>query len=260
MNLYPIRSGSTGNAVLVYTDKTKILIDCGVSGKTVEEGIKKIGIDPSELSAILVTHEHNDHIKGIGVMMRRYKLDVYANKKTWSAMEDSFGKIDERNKKIIDESGKIKIGDIEAESFKIPHDAVDPVGYNIVSGNRKISVATDIGYLNEELFAALKGSNAVLLEANHDKSMLEMGSYPYYLKQRIKGKEGHLSNDEAGLAAKYLYKMGTRRIILGHLSKENNYPLLAQQTVLNILKEEGIEDKIKISVASGDEEGEKEQI
>lgn len=256
MKIYPIRSGSRGNAILIYTEKTKILVDCGVSGKIAENGIKKIGIDPSGISAVLVTHEHNDHISGVGVMMRRYNIPVYANEKTWRAMESSLGKIKEENKKIFINKTGFKIGDIEANSFEIPHDAADPVGYCFENGNRKISVATDIGVLNEDLFKAIKGSNAVLLESNHDINMLEVGSYPYNLKQRIRGEKGHLSNDEAGFAAKYLYKMGTKNIILGHLSPENNYPLLARQTVMNIIGEdENNSDKdFKLTVASGSEE------
>lgn len=256
MKLYPIRSGSKGNAVLVYTEKTKILVDCGISGKVAESGIRKIGIEPSEISAILVTHEHNDHIKGVGVMTRRYNIPVYANESTWIAMEGALGKINEDNKKVFINKNSFKIGDIEANSFEIPHDAADPVGYCFESGNRKISVATDIGVLKEDIFRAIKGSNAVLMEANHDINMLEVGSYPFSLKQRIRGEKGHLSNDEAGLAAKYLYKMGTRSIILGHLSPENNYPLLAKQTVMNILNDDGNkkDDEFKLSVALGNEE------
>lgn len=256
MKICPIRSGSKGNAVLIFTEKTKLLIDCGISGKTVEKGMKNIGVDPAELSAILITHEHNDHIKGVGVMTRRYNIPVYANQKTWDAMEKLIGSINQTTKRII-KNNREKIGDIKISAFSIPHDAADPVGYCVESENKKASVATDIGVLNESIFKAVKGSSTVFLEANHDRNMLDAGRYPYNLKQRIKGEKGHLSNDEAGLAAKYLFKMGARNIILGHLSSENNYPLLAKNTVVNILNEAGIKanDDISVSVASDMREG-----
>ena len=133
------------------------------------------------------------------------------------------------------------VGDIEVSPFSIPHDAADPVGYSLVANGKKVAIATDIGVLDQALFRAIGGSSAVLLEANHDRNMLDMGSYPLSLKQRIRGEKGHLSNEDAGYAAKFLAKMGTKQILLGHLSHENNYPLLAEQTVINILKEGGIE-------------------
>ena len=256
MNLYSIRSGSRGNSILVYTEKTRILIDCGISGKTVEGGMKKIGIAPSELSAVLITHEHNDHISGVGVMTRRYNLPVFANEKTWVAMSSCIGKIKEENKRIFENKEKFRLGDIEVTPFKISHDAADPVGYSFEGEGKKISIATDIGMLEKSLFRAVKGSNAVLLESNHDRNMLEISNYPLPLKQRIRSDKGHLSNEEAGYAAKLLYKMGTKKIMLGHLSRENNYPLLARQTVENILSEAGIDSQkdIILSVAPGKEE------
>lgn len=232
MKLIPLKSGSRGNAALVFADNTKILVDCGVSGKCAKNALAAVGVDPSELSAIVVTHEHIDHIAGVGVMMRRYKLPVWANKGTWNAMKDQIGKTDEKLVRVFDTQSEFEIGSIGVKAFSIPHDATDPVGYSFMHKTDKVSVATDIGELKKDLFDAIKGSSTVLLEANHDVNMLEIGKYPPALKRRIRGALGHLSNDEAAMASEFLVKMGTEQIILGHLSEENNYPRLAEQTVV----------------------------
>ncbi len=248
MKLCSLRSGSRGNAVLIYTDKTGILIDCGVSGKEAEKGMAEIGFNPGNLSAILVTHEHNDHVSGVGVMARRYRLPIYANKETWFAMEDRIGKLDFSLRKYFENHSSFTIGDIKVNPFAIPHDAANPVGYSFYGCGKKISIATDIGYLEDNIFQCICGSDTVLLESNHDKNMLEIGPYPLSLKQRIRGQSGHLSNDEAGKAAEILVRTGTNNILLGHLSHENNYPLLAEQTVANALCSVGIDPKNDINL------------
>ncbi len=257
MKLCSIRSGSRGNAILVWTDKTKLMIDCGISGKLAECGMKEAGLSPEELTAVLVTHEHRDHTGGVGVLSRRYGVPVFANELTWSAMERDLGKIDPLCKKTFDHTEEFAIGDIEVSPFSIPHDAADPVGYCLTGDGKKLAIATDIGVLQESLFRAVKGSEAVLLESNHDKNMLEMGSYPLPLKRRIRGSQGHLSNDEAGKAAEFLVRMGVRQILLGHLSPENNYPALAEQTVINTLTAAGIQPgrDMQLGVAPGDRSG-----
>ncbi len=249
MKLCSLRSSSKGNAVLVYTDTTKLLIDCGISGKMAEAGMKEIGVLPESLDAILITHEHSDHIGGVGVLSRRYDLPVYANAKTWDAMDTALGKMKPENKCRFSGCEPFSIGGISVHPFSIPHDAADPVGYSFVHGDKKVSIATDIGILEESLFRAVQGSDAILLEANHDPNLLDIGSYPLPLKQRIRGTKGHLSNEDAAHAVKFLAKMGTSQILLGHLSQENNYPLLCQQTVVNILKESGIEPERDLHLA-----------
>ncbi len=241
MRLCSIRSGSKGNAILAWTEKTKILIDCGISGKEAEKGVRDLGLDPEKLDALLITHEHQDHTGGAGVISRRYQTPIFANEGTWAAMEAGIGKIAPQHKRVFSHSEPFTVGDIDIQPFSIPHDAADPVGYCLESQGEKMAVATDIGILQESLFRALKGCKTVLLESNHDKNMLEMGPYPLPLKRRIRSEIGHLSNDDAGKAAEFLVRMGVCQILLGHLSETNNYPLLARQTVENALVAAGIQ-------------------
>ena len=240
MDILSLRSGGRGNASLVSGGNTKLLVDCGVSGKSVTSALADVVVYPEDISAIAVTHEHIDHIAGIGVMMRRYHIPVWANAATWTAMESQVGKIDKSLVNIFDNDSSFEIGEIGVKPFSIPHDAADPVGYSFMCGDEKVAVATDIGELKKDLFEAIRGSKTVLLESNHDVNMLEIGKYPPQLKRRIRGKLGHLSNDDAGRAAEFLVRLGTERIILGHLSEENNYPELARQTVICVLNDAGI--------------------
>ena len=195
MDILSLRSGSRGNASLVSGGNTKLLVDCGVSGKSVTSALADVDVYPEDISAIAVTHEHIDHIAGIGVMMRRYHIPVWANAATWTAMESQVGKIDKSLVNIFDNDSSFEIGEIGVKPFSIPHDAADPVGYSFMCGDEKVAVATDIGELKKDLFEAIRGSKTVLLESNHDVNMLEIGKYPPQLKRRIRGKLGHLSND-----------------------------------------------------------------
>ena len=251
MNIFSLRSGSRGNAALLNSGKNKILIDCGVSGKAITGALAELDVKPEELDGIVVTHEHTDHTSGIGVMMRRYEIPVWATKGTWGAMYKSIGKIDDRFIRTLEPGEHFEIGNIGVQPFSIPHDAAEPVGYCFCCKNEKISVATDIGELKKELFEAVKGSKTVILEANHDVNMLEIGPYPIQLKQRIRGNYGHLSNDDAGKAAEFLVRLGTENILLGHLSEENNYPDLALQTVVCALNEADIKvgEDVRLGVA-----------
>ncbi len=253
MEIFPLKSGSRGNAALLVADNTKILIDCGISGKALATALDTVDTTPDELSGIVVTHEHSDHISGIGVMMRRYKLPVWASCGTWQTMHRQLGKIDDSLIRCFKNTEAFEIGSVGVQPFAIPHDAAEPCGYSFTSCGDKISVATDIGELRLDLFSAIRGSRTVLLEANHDVNMLELGSYPYPLKRRIRGNLGHLSNDEAGKAAEYLVKLGTENILLGHLSEENNYPALAYKTVEYALSQSGITvgNDVNLAVAAG---------
>jgi len=233
-------SGSSGNSIFISTEKTKILIDAGVSGKRIIEALLSIGENPSELSAILVTHEHSDHIKGVGIISRKFNIPVFANENTWEAMENFIGPIDIKNRICFNTLQEFEVGDIYIKSFPIPHDAAEPVGFNMFAGTKKVTVATDIGHINRSLLNCFEMSDFILLESNHDIEMLRVGRYPWPLKKRISSDIGHLSNDMAAKVVAYMAEKGTGKFLLGHLSKENNFPELAYQTVYNALCEKKI--------------------
>lgn len=255
LTIFPIRSGSSGNATLISDGATHLLVDCGISGKAAAEGLLAAGVAPSEVAAMLITHEHSDHIKGVGVFSRKYGVPIYARRDTLEAMPEVVGKISPESIHIIESD--FSLGNIRIKPFDIPHDAANPTGYVFENDIDKAAVATDIGEITETVLNAVRGSRCVLLEANYDPNMLDMGSYPYALKQRIKSERGHLCNEEAGIFAAALAKSGTREIILGHLSRENNYPALAFATVKNVLREVKItqEHDVALSVAERDKPG-----
>lgn len=250
-------SGSSGNAIFFRTEKTKILIDAGLSGKKIAQGLASICESPSELNAILISHEHIDHIKGAGILSRRYNIPIYANRGTWESMDGLIGPVAVDNTGFFDTGIEFEIGDVCIKSFPIPHDAAEPVGFNLFAGNKKVTIATDIGHINTVLMNCLEMSELILLESNHDTEMLKVGSYPWSLKKRISGGMGHLSNDMAGKVICRLAEKGTRRFMLGHLSRENNFPELAYQTVYNALCESKMEvgRDILLEVAARDRAG-----
>lgn len=254
----PLFSGSSGNAIYVGTDKTKILIDAGLSGAKITAELNKIGVSPTELCAILVTHEHADHIGGVGVLSRRYHLPVYASLGTWAAMSNKLGAVDEGCRVEFEAGVDFSIGELDIRPFPTPHDAADPVGFAVSAGRYKVAVATDIGAVRESWLREVEGADVLLLEANHDEDTLKAGRYPYELKRRILGNRGHLSNDDAGAAAAALARRGVRAIVLGHLSGENNFPELAQASVACVLEEAGLKPgrDVMLSVARRDGRGE----
>jgi len=250
-------SGSSGNAIFIGTEHTKVLIDCGLSGKKIVEALLSIGEDPADLDAILITHEHIDHVRGVGVISRKFDVPVYANEPTWNAIKCGLGDINEKNIMYFDTYGEFDIKDIHINPFLIPHDAAEPVGFNFFVQKSKVTIATDIGHVTKELLGCLEASDMILLEANHDIEMLKVGRYPWSLKQRILGDKGHLSNETAAKVAAYLAQRGTRRFLLGHLSRENNFPELAYQTVLNELNKYSIKvgSDVMLDVALRDRVG-----
>lgn len=247
-------SGSSGNSILVSTNNTKVLIDAGLPGKSIENALSSIGETPTEIDAILVTHEHTDHTKGVGVLSRKYDIPIYTDALTWEAMSNSIGKIKEKNIKII-EKNHLNIKDMDILSYKISHDAVSPHGYSIYSNNKKFSLATDLGYFSKEVKEALQGADAILLESNHDIEMVKFGPYPYVLKKRILSTEGHLSNEDCGNAILNIMDGNFKKIMLGHLSKTNNYPELAYETVKSILVENNINLTKDIDLLMADRSG-----
>lgn len=209
-----------------------------MSGRRIETALSAIGVSCASVAGILITHEHQDHINGAGILSRRYGIPVYANALTWKAIEDMklMGKLPAENKRMIAAGEAFSVGTFSVTAYPVPHDAADPIAYTVSAGGHKIAVATDIGYVTETVKENLFGSELVLIEANHDINMLNAGRYPYPLKRRILGDHGHLSNEAAASLICELAERGTRKFILGHLSGENNYPKLAYETASMDLK------------------------
>ena len=233
MKLCSIASGSSGNCIFAGSETTSLLIDAGISGKRVEAGLAVLDRSAKELDGILVTHEHSDHIRGLGVLARKYGIPIYSTPGTINAMleQQLLGKVEEGLFHTVTPDCHFELGDLEVQPFRVSHDAAEPVAYRMCRGEKSVAVATDLGYYDDYIIEHLKGLDAVLLESNHDVNMLQVGSYPYYLKQRILGRRGHLSNDNAGRLLGEILNDHMKAVMLGHLSRENNYEALAMATV-----------------------------
>lgn len=233
MRLCSIASGSSGNCIYVGSDKTHLLVDTGISKKRIDEGLAQLEVKPEELSGILITHEHADHIQGLGVFSRKYGIPIYATKGTLRGITEykCLGKMPEGLYHEVQVDSVFKIGDLEVKPFSISHDANEPSGFRIENGSKSIAVATDLGIYDDYIVENLKNLNAIVLEANHDVHMVEVGPYPYPLKQRVLGRLGHLSNELTGRLLCNILHGDLKHVILGHLSKENNYEELARETV-----------------------------
>lgn len=233
MRLVSIASGSSGNCIYVGSEQTHILVDAGISNKRIEKGLNEMGLKGDELSAVVVTHEHSDHTKGLGVLARKHGVPIYGTQETLSeiAAMKSLGEYPAELLVPIQPDVDFKIGDLEVKPFSIDHDAANPVAYRISHERKSVAVATDMGHYNQYIINHLQGLDALLLESNHDVRMLETGPYPYHLKRRILGNYGHLSNENAGRLLNHILHDNLKNILLGHLSKENNYEELAYETV-----------------------------
>lgn len=236
-----LSSGSSGNCQFVEAGETKILVDSGFSGKRIETLLDSIDVEPRTIDYILLTHEHLDHIRGAGVLSRRYDIPLVANKGTWEGMEKVVGDISDKNRKLITTNIDFHLRDIGVKAFDIFHDANEPVGYNIFYKNKKISIITDTGRVDGEIERNLKDSDLYLLESNHDVEMLMNGRYPYYLKERIRSEHGHLSNEDAGNILKNIINENGEKVLLAHLSKDNNNPHLAHLTISQDLIQAGMD-------------------
>lgn len=233
MRMVSIASGSSGNCIYIGSDNTHILVDAGISNKRIEQGLNELGLKGSELNGILITHEHSDHIKGLGVLARKYGIPVYSTKETLEAIQDvkSLGEYPPELLHPIAHDVNFSVGDLDIDPFMIDHDAANPVAYRVRNGKKSVAVATDMGHYSQYIIDHLLELDALLLESNHDVRMLESGPYPYYLKRRILGDHGHLSNENAGRLLSCILHDKLKHIFLGHLSKENNYEELAYETV-----------------------------
>lgn len=233
MRMKSIASGSSGNSIYVGTDATHILVDTGISGKRIDEGLKMLDVDGHDLDAIFVTHEHSDHIQGLGVISRKYNIPIYATRGTIQAILDTSAgsKIDTVLFNEITYDKPVWVKDLEISPIKISHDAAEPTAYRFQSEGKKAAIMTDLGYYDDYIVSKLRDLDAIFLEANHDVRMLQLGRYTYQLKQRILGKRGHLSNETSGRLLSSILNDHMKYIYLSHLSKENNMPELAYEAV-----------------------------
>ena len=247
MRLCSIAGGSSGNCIYGGSDDTHLIVDTGISKKRIEEGLKELEIKGDEVDGILITHEHSDHIQGLGVFSRKYEIPVYATPGTIEGIlsYSGLGRMPEGLLHPIHTDESLALGDVTVNPFAISHDANEPSGYRLECGGKSVAVATDLGKYDEYTVEHLQNLDAVLLEANHDIHMLAVGGYPYYLKQRILGDRGHLSNELSGRLLCDILHDNLKHIVLGHLSKENNYAKLAYETV-----------KLEVTLADNDYRGE----
>lgn len=240
MRFSVLASGSTGNAFYVETEDQRILVDAGLSGKAMEGLFQHVGRNLSDVTAVLVTHEHSDHIKGLGVIARKHNLPIYANEKTWRAMEGNIGEIPTDQKFIFDMETVKSFGGLDIESFGVSHDAAEPMFYVFHKDGKKIALMTDTGYVSDRMKGVIAKANAFVFESNHDVGMLRMGRYPWSVKRRILSDVGHVSNEDAAIAMSEVIGDETKRIYLAHLSLDNNMKDLARMSVTQTLESKGL--------------------
>ena len=240
ISICPLSSGSSGNAVLLRSDACAVLVDCGITGKAAESELASAGISPENIDAIIVTHEHIDHISGVGVMCRRYKIPVFATLGTWKAMINSIGKIDPDLIRYIAAEVPFEINGTTFYPFATSHDAAESIGIVFSNGDKSGALATDLGTVSRHIFDMLLPCSIAMIEANHDENMLIRGPYPQHLKERILSDHGHLSNRMCGaLCAKLVREGKLRQIMLGHLSTDNNTPSKAYESVAGSIESVG---------------------
>lgn len=244
-----LASGSKGNSALISTGKQNFLVDMGISCKMLTSRLKEVGFSVEDLDGIFLTHEHTDHVKGLATFTKKHIVPIYSSELTWRAILSKEPKIERRNCRII--GGALKCGEVEVNSFEIPHDAVDPHGYVFKCNGSKCAYITDTGFVTPAVRQAAEDADTIILEANHDVEMLKNGIYPPHLKQRILSTRGHLSNESAGWLLAHLPRL-PENIILAHLSQENNLPRLALDTVRNILDGASLFNETRIIVAAQD--------
>lgn len=253
LNFCSLYSGSSGNSLFIQSKNTKLLIDAGVSSKKIENALNELNVMPSSLDGILITHEHSDHIQGLGTFAKKFNIPVFVNSKTLDNMPKQKEKLSKNIIKNFEVGENFEIKDLKIKSFSIPHDAANPCGFTISNNSKSIGIATDIGHMTPSILKELEPSDFLLLEANYDPEVLKFSPYPYALKTRIAGPNGHLPNEIAGKTISYLLKNNLKQAMLGHLSKENNFPELAYKTVVEeLIANNYDENSLHLSVASRD--------
>lgn len=240
MKFSVLASGSSGNAVFVENDEHSFLVDVGLSGKKMDQLFQEIDRDIKKLSGILITHEHSDHIKGLGVLARKYGIPIFANEKTWSAMDPLIGNVPVDQRFQFDMETTKTFGSIDIQSFAVSHDAVDPMFYIFHENDRKLVLITDTGYVSDRMKGHIKGADSFVFESNHDVSMLQMGRYPWSIKRRILSDVGHVSNEDAAVAMSEVIDEKNTHIYLSHLSRDNNMKDLARMSVTQTLQSCGV--------------------
>lgn len=249
-----LASGSSGNCYIIKSEHTALLIDAGISGKKILQGLEDTGTPHEQVKALLITHEHIDHVKSVSVLAKKLPgIAVYANEATWEGIKKP---VSPEQQRFFRTGEDFYIDDLMIRPFPIPHDAADPVGFSVYCEDKQISIVTDVGCVTEPIFEEIVDADLLLLEANHEKEILLMGRYPYQLKHRILGEKGHLSNVSAGecLCRLARTKKKSRQILLGHLSHENNDPAVAMLTVKNTLMEKSIipGSELKLGIVTRD--------
>lgn len=255
MKFTSLSSGSSGNSLLIETNKTRILVDAGFTGKRLEALIKDAGVLPETIDAILVTHEHNDHIKGAGVMSRRFNIPIITNEETWIAMIKKIGPIKDNNILVFKNDYDFTLRDLDIHPFSTFHDAANSCGFAINHGKKKISIMTDTGTVNERIKRQLLGSDVVFIESNHDPIMLMNGPYTPALKRRVASTRGHLSNLDCAYTLEEILSGNGEKVILAHLSGENNTAEIAYNTVSDHLIDLGLDINRDISLTVADRNG-----
>lgn len=242
MHVHILASGSTGNAALIQMGGANILVDAGISARRIKLGLDAVGVAVENLDAVLVTHEHRDHVAGLPTLSRKYRLPVYARPAAWESLDRELPQpVADQSRCLLGNS--LDIGEVKIEPFSLSHDAVDPVGFSLYCGDKKCSLATDLGFVTDGVKKALALADVVILESNHDVDMLKQGGYPWFLKQRILGSRGHLANTDAGWTLARLPRKDHCHAFLAHISQENNRPDLAERTVADILGQDGRQAK-----------------
>ena len=249
MKICLLASGSGGNSICVQNGSSSVLIDAGLTGKKIEERLRGVGFDPAGLQAVVVSHEHSDHIKGVGVLARRYGLPVWMTEGTLNASKKIF-RGSERIR-VFENDEAFSIGDLSFQAFQLPHDAADPVNFSVTDGHSNVTIATDMGTVTQLVYQYMRRADLVIIETNYDRQLLMDGPYPWVLKQRINSTHGHLSNDGAAEALCNLAREGLKQAVLAHLSEKNNRPELARETCADMLQGQGIRS-FPMSVAEQD--------
>lgn len=246
-------SGSTGNSFFVQTEKTQILVDCGVTCKKLENALTSLNTSLNKIDGVFITHEHIDHTKCLGMLASKYNIPIYINSETWNAVSLNNTKLLNITPNLFQNEKIFEFKDLKILPFSTPHDAANPCGFNIFKDNKKISIVTDLGHISNNVVKHLENSVFLMIEANYDSDILKYSHYPYMLKRRISGTNGHLENCVTGQTIAHLINSGLENALLIHLSKENNFPELAYKTVLDeIHKESLLEKPISLNVAPRD--------